>query len=246
MTDKTPKTFVLRESWEYKSIIFIARFFVAGFVLIYALLTLPAIWSWAQVWYFRQQPPEHFAVLLKQAEKTGDFTHALRWVTARPKAEIDQHATEIESEAGLLPPMFFNLNIQAARLKHDEDAAAFWIAYRRYRQRFDLLRCGGPDAFRRGQDLERLMERFQTGPNEFAQETRDPQKLTGLLEKVLAFDAAHPAANDPRMTCQVIAQSLNVDYAPEPRENWEKIRFQLRLSTDQAVHTMPTAKKAAP
>ena len=243
MTDKGPKKFVLRESWEYKSIVFMLRALFACVIIAYAIVTLPSIWGYSQRWYIRQQPFSTFETLLDQSRRTGLYDWPMKWMMSRPLSEQQDLAQVIERRAGELPALFFSYPVTAARARGDTDNAAFWIAYQKYRLRFDLLRCGDIAIIPKIDDLFRAVIRVNGLADEFSRIAGDRLQLADMLQKVLAFDAQHPAVNDPRDTCTSVMPAIQKKYQPVDRDSWENIRFVLRNQTDQAIHAMRAGEK---
>ncbi len=232
----------LRQTWEYKSIAFILRGIVALMVVVYLLLTLPAIWPWMQKTYARLQPPEKFEELVTTATQTGDFTWTHQWLSARPRTESAQHAAVIEKHLGDVPPAFLTFLMQYSESTGDAQNTRFWMALTRYRTRFDLLRCGIPDAVEEFDRIQSALFAFHLQKDYLADTAKNPTDMANLLQRVLDHDAQHPARNSPMFTCQM-AQKLFVRQAgqplePAPPEAWQTIRHTLRLVTEKAIADM--------
>lgn len=236
----------LRNTWEYKSLSFILRAMVAIVIVIYLLFALPSIWRWAGVEWVRHQPPERFAELVAAGEKSGDFKPALHWLAQRKRSEYALHTPLILEKISILPPGFVAWPAMQAREAGDVEQTRFWMMMARYRLRYDLLRCGNPDLVAQVNDILRTMEVMQ-GHNELDTISGDPVATADLLQEVLDFDAQNPMRNDPRTTCDAMAQlNQNTPLQPAAPESWAPIRHTLRVVTEQAIADMRRRSDVTP
>lgn len=228
----------IRKTWEYKSITFILRGMVALGVIIYLLVTVPATWVWMKTEWVRRDPPGRFAELVAAGAQTGDFKKTHEWLMLRPRSEVPLHANTIAENAAVLPSIFFDWKVQAARAENNAEDLRFWTAYQRYRLRYDVLRCGDMTLVQKLDALQLAMQAVSGQPDPLADVQDDPARMGRLLQDVLDYDAQHPAANDPRTTCDALKKMSKAKPQPAPREYWADIRHTLRRATEAAIRDM--------
>ena len=237
----------LRSTWEYKTISFIVRAIVAMMVLIYIGVTAPTVWTWAQAAHARSQPADRLEILISEALKTDDFEWAHRWVNARPKSEVVQHAAVIEKYITEIPPLFISTIVRASRETETVEKTRFWLMYMQYRMRFDLIRCGHPGLIEKYGEMQAMVIHLQNTPYELAAISGDPKKTAMLLQEVLDFDSRYPARNKPTFVCTMMAPLVygqKQDPAPEP--TWATIRHALRVTTEREIKRMTNTTTAEP
>lgn len=232
----------LRQTWEYKSIAFILRAVVFLIVLFYALFATTAIWEWTKTAWVRHQPITRAETLMAEARATGDFDALTKWLQRRQQSELQSHAQLIEDNVEEVPFTLFSWPIQATAAAQDLDGTLFWQMFSRYRLRFDLIRCGNPVLLDKISTLMRGLAAFQPGADALAAIERDPQKLADLLQKVMDYDAVHPARNDPDHTCSQFGPLTDIKGTPMPRETWAQARHLLRMVTEQSIAEMRAGK----
>lgn len=237
----------LRTTWEYKTIAFLLRMFVALCVIVYLGITSSFVWPWLQATYARSQPAEQFEELVERAIKTDDFKWAYRWLQSRPRAEAPQHAQVVESHISDIPPVFLSVLAHASRADNNADQTRFWLMYTQYRMRFDLIRCGRSELIERYGNMQLAINTLHGQPDELAEVNRDPKQMATLLQKVLDYDAQHPARNTPTLVCKNMAPLLQGQGVTIlPQESWANIRHTLRLTTEYAISEMAADQSTTP
>lgn len=229
----------LRQTWEYKTFAFLIRGVVAVIVVFYLLFALPSIYPWAEREWARLQPREHFEVLLNNAQKTGDYKYALKWLNYRRTEDSDYFISVIEDKSSDLPALFFGYNARHFAQRQDDDNMLFWMMFSRYRLRYDILRCGNPEMIEKVNMVFALLSKLQNMDNDkFEQLQQDKSKLKKSIEQVLAFDAKRPARNHPRTTCETFAHLNDLKTMPVPQEEWADVRHTLRIVTESSLRRM--------
>ncbi len=237
----------LRASWEYKSIAFLLRAVVALIVIAYIALTAPFIWPWAQSAYARLQPPQAFEALLDTAIKTDNYAWADRWLKSRPRSETPVHVAVLERNIESIPALLIWPLAQNARQKGDAEDIRFWLMYTQYRLRFDVIRCGIADLEKDVSNFNALTALLHGPDGEMAEVGNDPQKMAALLQKILDYDAQHPARNSPLYTCSLLGRlRQGSTIAILPQEGWATIRHTLRAVTEMAIASMKAGHAPGP
>lgn len=256
MTDSNPldKKFYapenLKQTWEYKTI----RFLLRGFLTLAVYYMLVHFWQpmqhWAEMKYVRMQELSQLQPLLDRAKATGDYEDALAWTSLRPRTETPAILKVIEKNATDLPAAFFFSAATKSQVIRDAENYARWNLIARYRMRYDILRCGNPDLVEKFDSISLTMSRVYGARDALDTLLNDKPRLVAGLKDVLAFDADHPAHNNPQLTCAFL-KPLNegVNYVPVPESAWATIRHSLRNVTDYEIGEMEksaNAEKSAP
>lgn len=250
MTDTENKKFWtlsrLRTTWEYKSLAFIGRFFVAAFIVLYLVLTAPYIWPWIETAYARTQAADQFDRILVTAIKLDNYNWADRWLNARPRIELAQHSATLENHIDKIPAVMLWSIVKTARQGDDEQRANFWLMYLQYRLRLDVLRCGINGLGEEVSKISAMSVLLHKDAEKLAEIGKDPDKMAALLQQVLDYDAQHPADNSPLYTCNKLKGIIpDSNVAIPPQEVWATIRHTLRLVTEAGIRKMREQKKAS-
>jgi hypothetical protein len=169
--------------------------------------------------------------LLQEARTENDYSTVEQWIQFRSHADtpyIIEHA--IPYSARLSPFAFFNFSDRAATLG-DPAQADLWNMIARFRLRFDLLRCGMADGVEQGQ---KLLDKYASLQANYYREISD-QDRRRLAVKVLEFDDAHPAANDPTALCKMMGRTSGVDAHILAKKEWESFREGIHVSTRMQI-----------
>jgi hypothetical protein len=179
----------------------------------------------------------HLDALLQDAKAQGDFLKVGVWMSSRPLTETKDIMTRATPYYPYLSPfVFFDFSDRAARQGRTEDAD-LWNMIAHYRMRFDLLRCGLTGGVEEGQRLIRLLS--MTNGN-FQREIPDERRRT-LVPQVLAFDTAHPAANDPEGLCKALSRTSRENYTVLRKDAWESYRMGMHEAAEISVKVDPSS-----
>lgn len=222
----------VRNSWEMRSLFFLAR---AGAVLLcitYILFTIQPALSWVEMKRIRAAP-------LSQIEKVADAALAADrprqlkdWMNYRPASERAEIIRLLDSRAPKLESLTFLTYSRWMWRAGDREAALFWQQYALFRLRYDSLRCGRP------KEMAKLIANFDLLP---------VPDMAQSLRAVLDYDKAHPADNNPRSMCILL---YNLSGAEDllsivPREAWKPLYETLRSVTEYRLKEMESGKTPA-
>lgn len=237
----------LRTTWEYKLISFMVRVILAMTVIIYLVVTVPTVWPWAQMAHARSQPAERFESLITTAIASGDFNWAHRWLQARPRDEVAQHAAVVEKYISDVSPFLIGAVVRDKRENATIEDTRFWLMYMQYRMRYDIVRCGQAGLVNKYNELQTLVSAMQETPDELAATRNDPHITAALMQQVLDYDALHPARNTPALVCKTLTPLLHSrTHAMAPPETWASLRHTLRLVTENAINDMKATNAPQP
>lgn len=193
----------------------------------YLVVSLAGTFTWAQIMSTRAQAFSRGAEIAAEQGAAA----AERWIFYRPG---DESQKIIETFAPLSGPMspavFLNFSDRAFHMG-DMDRAKFWNMMARFRLRYDLMRCGMPEAVEKA---EKFLRAFAVaGGGGVAEIAEDEQAR--YAREVLDFDAKYPAENDPEVFCGLMRQTGAAGLAAMPREKWEAVRLSLRRVTEEGL-----------
>lgn len=233
--DAPEENFSLRDSWEFKTGKFILRVAAVLFFLAYLMLAVPHASAWAWQAYYLREPLPMLKTHLEQSLKTGDQDKLLKWIKIRPAAERAQIMDMLEPVSGKLNPLFFLTFAHWSAAADDVDKAVFWHFMARFRLRYDALRCGSPNAVDNMDGLLALMPEGKIAPTVAKQ---DRPALMSYLQRVLDYDAAHPAENSPKNVCVFINNLEGRGFVIVQERYWQNIRHSLRRITEAQIEKM--------
>lgn len=195
--------------------------------IMYLLNSLVVVPTWVRLKLARLHTPSHIEQLLDEAAETGNYSAAEAWLEFRPSAESQSIIDQLVPYSGHLSSLtFFEFSEQYAKNNNAEEAD-FWYIYALYRVRFDFLRCGLPDGVESG---DKLLKLISTISSKYNRDVADSQ-IRKHVQRVLDFDAEHPAQNEPGGLCRVLSNVANSPYNPMPQDDWDSFREGLREST---------------
>jgi len=228
----------IKGSWEFKTVFFILRVLGVLAFVVYLGMSAPAAFAWGQVFWVRSQPLAQLETIRDRALAADDPMLLTNWVQRRPMFESDEIMQRLEPDSGKIGSLLF---LRYARYLHQagqNEEAAFWQLYARYRLRYDALRCGAPD----GPETMTMILGFLAQNDVQESIEADDQKLATEIERVLKFDAKYPAENNPSDICPIVQKLSGGNYAMVPRENWAVIRHTLRMVTELSIKEMQGEK----
>lgn len=243
--DATPAQ---ERSWELKSVFFVFRAAGALFFVAYLLMTVYASYAWVWIKWAQHYPVTH---VVKAADtylnKEGDPPKLLKWMSARPAHEHDDIIRLLDVYTPKMDANAFFLFSKWARAERKMDDARFWWMMGNFRMRFDLIRCGG-DAVKFMGDL---MEESSAEQEAYLfRGDADLKKKT--LQRVLDYDAKHPARNNPTYLCQALWRLHQNDIkglAIMPVYTWADTRAMMRANAMRFINGedgAPAQEKTAP
>lgn len=234
-----------RGTWEYRTLKWIFKFFIASAFLFYAGLCASLSWTWFQTKYVRLYPVEKVVDIAKKEllNPDGDPDALRTWVAMRPTSDgetlmklLDPY---IEKMSGMTFIVYGSWMADRGRM---EDAI-FWRQYARFRIRFDALRCGSHDA--PGLVTQILKEFPQPAIKSYMQD--HPELQTKILRKVLDFDAKHLPSNDPTQFCKALVAGeefrSSIKIIMQPLSEWIPIHDTLRGISYYEILHMESRKK---
>ncbi|MBI3441130.1 MAG: hypothetical protein HY052_04915 [Proteobacteria bacterium] len=223
-----------RNTWIVRPLIFIGKFFIIVFFIFYVFVGVSATITLVQEELNRQQDVGALVDVIRKSVGENRLNDVTAWVRFRPLAETQTLIGMITPDSGKLgPDMFFELYRRQLQQDRLEDAL-FWLQLARYRLRYDTLRCGGSggiDVFDQilnlisSKKIENLLQQH-------------PELVKKSVQQVLDFDAQYPAVNRPDFVCKLANKLKKSNASPGPKEQWERIRLNLRANTEAALKQM--------
>lgn len=236
-----------RGTWEYRTLRFLFKFFIASALLFYLGLGGSLTWTWLHTKYVRLQPVEKAAEIAQKLLKPGGDPEYLRsWVAMRPTTDGDALMKLLDPYIEWMNGMTFIVYGSWMADQGKMEEAVFWRQYARFRIRFDALRCGSHDA---PSLVTRIMNQFpQPAIRAYMQD--HPELQTKILRQVLDFDAKHLPVNDPTEFCKALVAGEEYRYKMQvemqPRHEWRPIHDTLRgVSYYEILHMEEEAKEEA-
>lgn len=216
-----------------KFLYLLGKIFAYILLFFYAYIGIAAAFSLFELKMNRRQDISALSSLLKN--EPGKVT---KWVRLRPLSETESIVKILTPETGSLDAgVFFEMSRRHLLQKRTEESL-FWSQFARYRLRYDLLRCGAPEAI---ESFDRLLGLFASPVlREFLE--KNPDGVKKSLRQVLDFDEKYPASNDPSPICEM-ARKMEGSRAPMlPPETWESVRRNLRFVTEGALKEMDKSR----
>lgn len=216
-----------------KSLLLIAlRIILAGLVLLYLSSAVPGFYRWTKIKQVRAEPVETLQRAVDRSVIRRKPEELVFWIASRPEDDSRYLLETLPAMASDLPSnIFFDLAKRAQKLGRHEDYL-FWTFYARFRLRYDLLRCGDPDAVKM---INTLADALGTKDIATMAIENNPGKMADMIEKILDFDAHHPARNDPSPVCTHILKIKKNKFAIAPPSEWAAVRHVLRNVTERGV-----------
>ena len=219
---------------ELRILFLIGRFMAALLCVLYLLMTLNSIPTWAQTLWVRQQPVSAVESILQESLAKNDPQILFNWVMRRPQSNMADIFPIVEKQAGQINSLIFMRQARYLAKNGQVDEATFWYLYTRYRLRYDALRCGTPTGTEK---MDMILEILS--PSEMnISVPPEPQKLAPILQRVLDVDAKNPARNNPADICTVVQKISGGNFVMVPEESWAAIRHTLRMVTEQSIAEM--------
>lgn len=112
--------------------------------------------------------------------------------------------------------------------------------------RFDAIRCGLPGLIEKYDQIQTFAHAMSGEVDPMEDIRKDPARMAAMLQRVLDYDAQHPATNPPHFTCHTFGQIISGRARIVPAEAWPTIRHTLRLATEEGIFDLKvTARRAA-
>lgn len=221
----------IKSSWEYRSGKFALRAVAALFFLSYLFAAGPMTWTWGQAVYYKNQPASQIDRLIDEHIQKGDQSKIITWIQMRPPEERASIEEKIARHTATANSFLFLVFSDWALERKDYEQAVFWNFFARYRLRFDALRCGAPNSVLNMKGIvsivsEEAIDKIVTAV---------PRLVPATIHKVLEFDAASPANNDPSGICTFIYKLEKGKFSQAPREDWPALRHTLRAVTEYSL-----------
>jgi len=219
-----------KTTWEYKSLKFVFK--IIGIILLvsYLYATVPTAYDWTQIKYTQSQSLEDLPALAEKyiAENRADKLQD--WIAMRDKKDILQIIETLEPYVGQMESTTFLIYARRLAALNKKADAVFWYQFTLYRLRFDAIRCGTTDAI---PVISQIATIAMNSDVEKALAT-DDTTLPFMIERVLEFDAEHPAENDPQRICKLVEKFSTETVQVTPRDSWPELRkIHVALSNDQ-------------
>lgn len=208
------------------------RIVLAGIVILYLTSAGPGFYRWVKIKRVRAEAVETLQWAADRSTLRKKPEELVFWVNSRPASDSAYLLEKLPDMASDLPSnIFFEMAKRAQKLGRGEDYL-FWTFYARFRLRYDLLRCGDPEAIKMINNLADAL-----GQQDIMTESieKNPQRMADMIEKILDFDAHHPARNDPSAICTHILKIKKNKFAVAPASEWAAVRHVLRNVTERAV-----------
>lgn len=219
----------VRNSWEVRSLIFIARMLAVVLFIGYLASTWRTAAGWVQLKWVRSQSVAETSSIAEQYLSINKPDKLLEWISLRPAEDRDTIMKQLEPLSGRIGSGVFLLYSKWQMEAGDTEKAVFWRQYALYRLRYDALRCGSPDSAKSMQGLLALF------PDTKVQGyiNAHPDIVRKSVRQVLDYDARWPAENNPVDICPSLTKLEGGSFKMVPREHWAAIRHTLRFVTEE-------------
>lgn len=219
-----------KTTWEYRSLKFLLKILGIFLFVTYLYTTIPTAVDWTQIKYTQSQSLDDLPTLAEKYIADNRADKLQNWIAMRDKKDIHQIIDTLEPYSGQMESTTFLIYARRLAAINQKAEAVFWYQYSLYRLRFDAMRCGTSDAIPL---ISSIADIAQNTDIEKALET-DETTLPLMIERVLEFDATHPAENDPQRICRLVEKLSTEPVQHAPRDSWPTMRkIHAALSSDQ-------------
>ena len=219
-----------KTTWEYRSLRMLLKILGIFLFVTYLYTTIPTAVDWTQIKYTQSQSLDDLPALAEKYIGENRADKLQNWIAMRDKKDIHQIIEILEPYSGQMESTTFLIFARRLAAINQKAEAVFWYQFSLYRLRFDAMRCGTTDAIPLVSSIADIA--LNTDIRK-ALET-DETTLPLMIERVLEFDATHPAENDPQRICRLVEKLSTETVQPAPRDSWPTMRkIHAALSSDQ-------------